>query len=412
MLIRRLTVLLLGAATGANGLFAGYLFVLTCAGARRARTEPSAVMDGTPTDARRFSILVPAHDEEQTIGRALESFRQLDYPPDRFDVHVVADNCTDRTADVVTDHGWTVHVRVDPDDPGKGPALNWLLARLDAGSTDVVVIIDADTSADANLLRALDRSFRLGAIVAQANYSVRDHDESTNAALRYAALTSRHHLRPLARNRLGASAGLYGNGMAFDQQVLRRHRWTGHLTEDADLQLRLLIEDGIRVRYVPDAKVAAEMPDDLVRATSQNERWERGRLDLVRTAVPQLFGRLVGGQCHLRRTYADAILDLLTPPLSVHASSLICTTAACAAVGQRDRRARRALMALNVGGMISLALHVGVALWSVDAPASAYRSLLRAPRLIVWKTLLWLGTLADRGERTWLRTTRNIEPVS
>ena len=39
--------------------------------------------------------------------------------------------------------------------------------------------------------------------------------------------------------------------------------------------------DGYDVAYVPDAVVLAEMPTTLEQATSQNERWERGRIDLV-----------------------------------------------------------------------------------------------------------------------------------
>jgi cellulose synthase/poly-beta-1,6-N-acetylglucosamine synthase-like glycosyltransferase len=77
-------------------LLSGYLGALTLAGGRtwRADIQPKNVR------RRRFVIVVPAHDEEPVIARALESFSQLDYPTERHEVHVVADNCTDGTAAV------------------------------------------------------------------------------------------------------------------------------------------------------------------------------------------------------------------------------------------------------------------------------------------------------------------------
>ena len=53
----------------------------------RPRVGPSA-------DRETFAILVPAHDEERVIARTLASLAGLEYPRDRFSVHVVADNCS------------------------------------------------------------------------------------------------------------------------------------------------------------------------------------------------------------------------------------------------------------------------------------------------------------------------------
>ena len=96
----------------------------------------------------------------------------------------------------------------------------------------------------------------------KGQYRVRDPGASTGAGLRAAALALRHHLRPLGRTTLGASSGLYGNGMAFRADVLRRRTWTDHLTEDIELQMELLL-DGTLVAYAPDAVVEAEMPSTL-----------------------------------------------------------------------------------------------------------------------------------------------------
>lgn len=44
------------------------------------------------------SVIVPAHNEEQVIGRLLEQL--LDDPDGGLEIWVVCNGCTDRTADV------------------------------------------------------------------------------------------------------------------------------------------------------------------------------------------------------------------------------------------------------------------------------------------------------------------------
>ena len=75
-------------------------------------------------------LLVPAHDEEPSIGRLLASTRAAGLPAGRFDVHVVADNCTDRTAEVARAAGAQVDERFDQTARGKGYALRWLLGQV------------------------------------------------------------------------------------------------------------------------------------------------------------------------------------------------------------------------------------------------------------------------------------------
>ncbi|MGZ4738009.1 MAG: glycosyltransferase family 2 protein [Ilumatobacteraceae bacterium] len=401
---------MLTVGTSAVGALTGYLAVLTAAATCR-RGDRSASNAPTPSSNRRFVILVPAHNEAAVIGRALESFRSLDYPPDQFQVHVVADNCTDATADVVRGFGYSAHVRIDSAAPGKGPALNWLYDRLrdDGTPFDTVVIIDADTTVRPDFLRCMATALDGGARAAQAYYGVRDADGSTAAALRSAALACRHNLRPLGRTALGASSGLYGNGMAFDKDVMDGRRWSGHLTEDMEFQMDLLL-DRQRVAYVPGAVLEAEMPHNLESATSQNERWELGRQQVARRYLPELVRRLVAGPTDLRAAYADAIFDHLVPPLSVLiAVDACCGVGAAAMTLIRGRRIDRVNLMVSVLSAAGIVVHVISGLRSVEAPRSTYRALFQAPRLVAWKIRLWLRVLIRPKTVAWTRTTRNAE---
>lgn len=401
------TLLAVAAATSALAAApALYLGVLTAVGAPRPRPR----VLGTPPTTR-FALLVPAHNEALGIGTALDSFRALDYPSHLYSVHVVADNCSDATADVVRAHGWQAHERNDPTDPGKGPALNWLYDRLNEQQEpfDAMVVVDADSSLDQAFLRAMDAALSSGAVAAQGYYGVRDAHATPGTAFRSAALGCRHHLRPMGRKRLGASCGLYGNGMVFRRELMAGRRWSGHLVEDAEFQMQLLL-DGHLVTYVPEALLWAEMPHEIEDATSQNQRWERGRHELIRAFVPVLVRRALTDRRH-RVAKVDAVLDHLVPPLSVLAAVQLVATGLAAAGTAAGHSAARRLLMIDIAAILLVALHVVGGLYAVRAPRTVYRHLLSAPKVVVWKIGVWSSVARSR-DVAWTRTRRNVEQVA
>src|SRR5262245_66556790 len=98
-----------------------------------------------PADSdRRFAVVIPAHDEELLIEHVIRSVRLADYPQERIEIHVIADNCSDRTADRVEalgEHAWR---RSDPLNRGKGQALGWLFERLPLSEFQAIALFDSD----------------------------------------------------------------------------------------------------------------------------------------------------------------------------------------------------------------------------------------------------------------------------
>jgi hypothetical protein len=246
-----------------------------------------------------------------------------------------------------------------------------------------------------------------GVVAAQGHYSVRDPGESPSASFRYAALACRHHLRPLARCRIGASSGLYGNGMVFSRDVMNGRRWTGDLVEDAEFQLELLL-DGERVVYVPDALLWAEMPHDVAQATSQNQRWERGRIDLARRYLPTLLRRAARDRGR-RLPLVDAAVDLAVPPISVLVAALAASTSVAAVGAIAGGRPARRRLGVNLGAIGIVLAHVVVGLVSVRAPRHVYRNLWSAPTIVLWKVRLWWSVAVSTVDVAWTRTRRNSE---
>jgi cellulose synthase/poly-beta-1,6-N-acetylglucosamine synthase-like glycosyltransferase len=384
--------------------FALYLLALTICSRVPAPTAASRVPQ------TRFRFVVPAHDEAAVIAEAVASLRAVDYPADRFAVVVVADNCTDDTAERARLAGARVLERRDPERRGKGHALAFAFDRLlgEAEPADAFVVVDADTLADGSLLRALDLRIAAGASALQVRYAVRNSGASWRTKLMTLALAMYHDLRSLARSRLRVSCGLRGNGMCFTRELLQRvpHRAFGQV-EDVEYAVQLGLA-GVPVHYVHDASVYGEMASSGRTAATQRQRWERGRARVRKDALRRL---VAGGIRNRSLTQLELAMDLSTPPLS--------RLAAAAAVGW------------GVEGL-SWAMHGAAtpAAWvlgSVTACLGAYTArgamlsglgwrslhvLAAAPVYVAWK----VAFVPKREAREWVRTQRELrdgaQPVS
>ncbi|MBI4317741.1 MAG: glycosyltransferase family 2 protein [Chloroflexi bacterium] len=348
--------------------------------------------------ATSFAILIPAHNEELLLGRLLDSLAALDYPSDLFDVFVVADNCSDGTASIARDLGALVWERADISLVGKGYALRWLMEKISNTSRkyDAFIIFDADSIVSTNFLRVMNDRLLSGSQVVQAFYSVANPSASAAAALRYIALALVHYVRPMGKRLFGGSAGLKGNGMCFSASVIEKHGWSAFtLAEDVEYHLRLVLS-GMTVDFAPDAVVSAEMPGSLRNAKSQNLRWERGRLGMLREYLPCLLRSSVRTR---NLAQFDAALELMIPPFSVP----VALSGACLIGGMMLGSSLVTVVALILVAGQLLYVIAGLAL--VRAPWKTYLSLLHAPIYVAWK--VWLYALALRGaDQKWIRTSR------
>jgi cellulose synthase/poly-beta-1,6-N-acetylglucosamine synthase-like glycosyltransferase len=297
-----------------------------------------------------------------------------------------------------------VHVleRHDPTARAKGFALRSLLQHLAAEGLhyDAYVVVDADSVVAPNFLRSMDGHLTTGSQVVQAYYSVLNAYASPMTTLRFAALAAVHYLRPLGRSALGLSVGLKGNGMCFAAPVLERFAWNWFsLAEDVEFHLAL-VQAGFRVDFAADTYVLADMPITLEQAQSQNTRWERGRLELLRRSVPSLLKTAL----HRRSLIVlDAAIEQLLPPLSVPLGLSV----GCVVVGVVLTLPLPVLLgALAIAGQAAYLL-AGLAL--VRAPLSAYCGLAYAPIYLAWKLGLYTRAMFMPSGQAWVRTSRTSD---
>jgi cellulose synthase/poly-beta-1,6-N-acetylglucosamine synthase-like glycosyltransferase len=374
---------------------ASYLFVLALA----ARV-PAAALPRRSTPF--FTIIVPAHDEAANIAATVRSLQQLEYPRDRFEILVVADNCRDGTAEIARAAGARVLERVDASRRGKGYALAFAFENvLAAAQTDAVVVVDADTSVSQNLLDAFACRFEAGAHAVQGHYTVRNPDATWRTRLMTIALALFHGVRSLARERLRLSAGLRGNGMAFSRSALATVPHDAFsIVEDLEYGIKLG-RAGHRVHYAHDAEVFADMVPGERDSRSQRHRWEAGRRALARSAGPDLIQQAVSERSLM---LLDLAMDVLVPPL---ASLVVAATAGTAATLTATLWLGRPPLLvvpwLIVDGMLVSYVLRGVAMSGLGARGLLYLSW--APVYVAWKLALRLR--GGGNTQQWVRTARD-----
>jgi cellulose synthase/poly-beta-1,6-N-acetylglucosamine synthase-like glycosyltransferase len=350
----------------------------------------------------RFVVVVPAHDEAQGIARTVGSLLAMDYPRELYRVLVVADNCTDDTADRARAAGALVLPRYDPTRRGKGHALAHAFQHvLREGRADAVVVVDADTVVSPNLLRSFSARLACGASAVQADYGVSNPGASWRTCLMAVALSAVHTLRSVARERLGLSSGLFGNGMCFLTSLLRAVPHDAFSVVE-DLEYGIALGDaGHRVHYAHEARVYGEMPGGERAGRTQRRRWEEGRRSMVRLHARRL---LVRGLQERDPLALDLALDLLVPPLATLAVATALGLAASVALSWGVGHVVPAGWAW-AGCALGL-LGYGLRAWQLSGTGlRGLASLGYAPVYIGWKIVL-LARRPSRAAGEWVRTAR------
>jgi cellulose synthase/poly-beta-1,6-N-acetylglucosamine synthase-like glycosyltransferase len=355
-----------------------------------------------PEPATRFDAIVPAHDEEIGIAATVESLLATDYPAERRRVLVVADNCSDATAERAREAGAIVIERVDPQRRGKGYALARAFEQtLSDGFANAVVVVDADTRVTPNLLRAFDARLAAGLKAIQADDAVANRFASWRTRLMHIAFTLFIDLRSRARERMRISVGLHGNGMCFATTLLKEVPHEAFsVVEDLEYGIRIG-RAGHRVAYAGEARVESEMASTAAASQSQRERWEGGRFALAKQNAPRL---LAEGLRRRSLLLLDLAADLLVPPLTYVALATVVglgVSLACALL----RIVPSWAVAPWGAAAACFGLYLARGIWLSRVGPRAILDLLWAPVYMTWKILLLLRRSPAKSG-TWVRTAR------
>ena len=232
----------------------------------------------------KFMMILPAHNESSVIGALIESLQSLDYPKELYDIYVIADNCTDNTAQIAKDLGAIVYERFDEKKKTKGFAMQWFLNQKikENADYDAFCVFDADNVVDKNFLNAMNKKLCQGEEIVQGYRDIKNPADSwisAGYALFYWMMNRFYHL---ARYNLGLSPLINGTGFMVDFNLIKPTGWdTITLTEDIEFSLKNIAK-GRKLGWATDAIVYDEQPTEFKQSWSQRSRWTVGHLQCMK----------------------------------------------------------------------------------------------------------------------------------
>lgn len=349
----------------------------------------------------RIAVLVPAHNEElhiaETINAALPQMRDGDR------LIVIADNCDDETVAIAESLGATALVRHDPENRGKGYAIQHGLDHLKDDPPEIVVSIDADCVASPGAIDLIVRRCEASGRPIQSSYLMEapaEAESSAKTSVSEFAVLIKNFVRPRGLETAGLPCLLTGSGMAYPWEALERTPHPdSHIVEDMHYAVDLAI-NGYLPQPCMDAEFTARLPSRDAAFTTQRTRWEHGHLATIRTQAPKLLGAFLRTG---RPSLLAMLLELATPPLSllVAAAGLFATLATCLwLVGLHP-----APMLVVVGAGLLAAAGLAAAWLRFGRRVLPARQVLAIPGYVLTKLPLYRRFLSEP-QVGWVRTSR------
>jgi cellulose synthase/poly-beta-1,6-N-acetylglucosamine synthase-like glycosyltransferase len=243
--------------------------------------------------ARRIRVVIPARNEQEGIGATLDSVAAQQLPA--YDVLVVCDRCTDRTALIAAQHGADV-MATEQNTGKKAGALNQALALVLPAleDDDIVLVMDADTRIAPEFLAVASAELAKPGVGAVGGIFYGKPGSGFIGALQIAEYV--RYARQIARNG-GRAYVLTGTATAFTAKVLREvaaGRRDGRLpagpgefydertmTEDSYMTLAIKTL-GYETPSPGQCWVSTEVMPTWTMLWRQRRRWQLGALENLR----------------------------------------------------------------------------------------------------------------------------------
>jgi cellulose synthase/poly-beta-1,6-N-acetylglucosamine synthase-like glycosyltransferase len=349
---------------------------------------------------RSVAVLIPAHNESSGVSATLDSVKTQLNSTDR--LLVVADNCTDNTAEIAAENGAEVITRQDARNRGKGFALDFGIRHLSLNPPDVLVIVDADCILEPDAIKLLTAHALYKGRPVQALYMMYAKTLTFKSAISEFAWRVKNLVRPLGYANLGLPCQLMGTGMAFPwNTIVRVNLANGNIVEDMKLGIDLAMAEASPV-FCPSAKVKSYFPIATEAQLGQRERWEHGHLATIVSETPKL---IIQGVIKRDVNLLAMAFDLSVPPLALLVMLLL---GFIAATGITLLLYDVGYMALHIAiaGVTLLSVAIGLAWLGWGRDIISFSTILLLPVYVIAKIPHYLKFLFKR-QKSWNKTERD-----
>ena len=254
----------------------------------------------TAAKQHRFAVVVSARNESSVIGNLIRSIREQRYPSELVDIFVIADNCTDNTAEIAREAGAIVYERFNKEQVGKGYALDWMfnIIRTDYAEKayEAYIIFDADNILDPNYIAEMNKVFDNGYRIITSYRNSKNYDGNwITAGYSLWFLREAKYLNN-ARMQLGTSCAISGTGFLVSAEVIKDNNgWIHHLlTEDIEFTIDSVIK-GEKIGYCANAVLYDEQPTQFRQSYTQRLRWAKGFYQVFANYGSKLFKGIFKG---------------------------------------------------------------------------------------------------------------------
>jgi len=253
-----------------------------------------------PTEKQfKYAVMIAARNEDKVIAQLVASIKKQNYPADLITIFVVADNCTDNTADVAREAGAVVYERVNPPPKlrKKGCALDFLVRNIEkdygVANFDGFFIFDADNLLSPSYITEMNKAFANPAFDFWNSY-INVKNFGTSFISSFSSITlyadTFGSMRPMSL--LGLSKRKRGTGCLVRSHFLNNGYPWQNMCEDKQFTISA-VSRGYRSQYVEAAEFFDEQPQNFRVIMRQRMRWAKGNFLLFCRCVPRLLVALV-----------------------------------------------------------------------------------------------------------------------
>jgi Glycosyltransferases, probably involved in cell wall biogenesis len=248
----------------------------------------------------KYAVVVSARNEETVIGQLVESIRKQDYSAELVDIYVVADNCTDKTAEIAENSGAVVYERFDKKNVGKGYALHYLFDKIQEDfpneKYDGYFIFDADNLLDVSYITEMNKVFTSGYPIVTSYRNTKNFGDSWISAGYGLWFLRESEFMNGPRAELGVNCIVSGTGYLFSDEILKKiGNWNYFsLTEDWQFTADMALADE-KIGYCSSAHYYDEQPIQLGQSIQQRSRWIKGCLQMMGEYGASLAKKLLKG---------------------------------------------------------------------------------------------------------------------